>query len=704
MRARGRAGLAAQRRGESTEGAFAGACSPPAATLAAVSGVAHHVLLGLAVAALLGAGFRLASMAAPTGIERTIAAVVFAAGLAALQALALGAFGVGTKALPLGIVAGLTWVTAVLVLPAPEVGPGRELVASWRRLGPRTRLAPAILAGVGAAVTVWLLRHPSIGLDSNLYQYLDVARWLHDGHIGGFERLDYGVSYSSYPLTNEVLLAWSAGIARSFAPLTLWMPAMLALAGLALWQGLRSLEVPPVVALLAVAALVTLPLAVRELNEPSNDVPALAWLACAGALCAGARRRPALLAPALLAGGLALGTKTTTLVPLALSLALAVWSVRRRLAPLALPLGLALVGAIAVGGIWFIRGVVLYGSPLWPHLALPWGEPRPHFFTLIDQPFIGRPAATLHGRGDVYAARLAGGLVLILATLLAPLAATRLAGVRLSHGQRRAVLVAAAAAVLALVAWLVAPVTGLPRAQGLTRPGDLAVSGLRYMLPALLAAIAAIGVAARSSRRMTTAAGAVLGGAVGANLGALTSLGPPFTPSLVVLAAGAGFGLALLALALGIERVARGRRLPALSGAIGGAALAAVLGGSLAAGAPGYVERFSRLEQSTALGRPVAAWFLTQPGFAHGHRPIAFATRAPIAALAGDRFNHPLNVIPPFETCPRVLERARAGWVVVSPPRYGYGFLGTDPYTTPGCLARRKPAYDDGAFRVYRLR
>lgn len=669
-----------------------------------MSAVAHHVLLGLAVAALLGAGFRLASMAAPTGLERALAAVVFAAALAAFEALALGAFGAGSKALPLGIVAGLTWVTAVLVLPAPEVGPGRELAASWRRLSPRARVAPAVVAGVALAVTVWLLRHPSIGLDSNVYHYLNVARWLHDGHIGGFERLDYGVSYSSYPLTNEVLLAWSAGIARSFVPLAVWMPVMLALAGLALWQGLRSLEVPPVVALLAVAALVTLPLAVRELNEPSNDVPALAWLACAAALCAGARRHPALLAPALLAGGLALGTKTTTLVPLAASLAIAAWSVRRRLAPLALPLGLALVGAVAVGGIWFIRDVVLYGSPLWPHVALPWGEPRPHFFALVDQPFIGRPAATLHGRGDVYAARLAGGLVLILATLLAPLAATRLAGGRLSRGQRSAVLVAAGAAVLALAAWLVAPVTGLARTHGLTRPGELAFSGLRYMLPALLAAIVAIALAARGSHRMTTAAGVVLGGAVGANLGALTGLGPPFTPSLVVLAAGVGFGLGLLGIVLGIERVTRGRRLPALSGAIAGAAMAAVLGGSLAAGAPGYVERFSRLGQSTALGRPVAAWFLTQPGFAHGHRPIALATRAPIAALAGDRFSHPLNVIPPFETCPRVVERARAGWVVVSSPRYGYGFLSTDPYTTPRCLARRTPAYDDGAFRVYRVR
>ena len=669
-----------------------------------MSGVAHHVLLGLAVAALLGVGLRLASLTAPSGLDRAIATVVYAAGLAAFEALALGAFGVGTKALPLGIVAGLTWVTSVLVLRAPEVAPSAQLATWWRRLDPRARLALAAVVGVAVAWTVWLLRHPSIGLDSDLYHYLNVARWLHDGHTGGFERLDYGLSYSSYPLTNEVLLAWAAGIARSFAPLAVWMPAMLALAAVAAWHGLRSLEVPARAALLAVAALVTLPLAVRELNEPSNDVPALAWLACTGALCAAAPRRPALLAPALVAGGLALGTKTTVLVPLALCLAITAWALRSRLRALALPLAIALVGAVAVGGIWFVRGVILYGSPLWPHVSLPWGEPRPRFFELVDQSFIGRPAATLHGRVDTYLARLGGGLALVLGALLAPLAATRLANLRPSPGQRRALLTAAVVAVLAVVAWLLAPVTGLPRARGLARPGDLAVSGLRYLLPALLAAIVAIAVAARGPRRAAIAAEGVLALATGLNLGALADLGPPFTPSLLVLAAGIAFGGGLLAVAMAIERLARGRRPPALAGAVGGAVLAALVGGSLAVAAPGYVERSSRLAQSSALGRGVTAWFVTQPNFKHGHRPIAFATRAPIAALAGDRFNHPLNVIPPLESCPRVAERARAGWVVVSPQSYGYGFLSVDPYTTPACLARRAPAYDDGTFRVYRLR
>src|SRR5206468_2031389 len=100
--------------------------------------------------------------------------------------------------------------------------------------------------------------------------------------------------------------------------------------------------------------------------------------------------------------------------------------------------------------------------------------------------FIARPVATLQGRVDVYLARTAGGLLLVLAGLLAPLAGTRLAGVPVARAQRRALVGAAAVLALAVLAWAAAPVTGLPRADGLARPGFLAESGLRYALPALL--------------------------------------------------------------------------------------------------------------------------------------------------------------------------------------------------------------------------
>ena len=117
-------------------------------------------------------------------------------------------------------------------------------------------------------------------------------------------------------------------------------------------------------------------------------------------------------------------------------------------------------------------------------MTVPWGEPKPRFFELVGERFISRPAATLQGRVDVYLGRTAGGLLLIVAGLLAPLAATRLAGLRVTRAQRRALLGAAAVLALAVLAWASAPVTGLPRATGLARPGFLAESGLRYALPA----------------------------------------------------------------------------------------------------------------------------------------------------------------------------------------------------------------------------
>jgi hypothetical protein len=198
---------------------------------------------------------------------------------------------------------------------------------------------------------------------------------------------------------------------------------------------------------------------------------------------------------------------------------------------------------------------------------------------------------------------------------------------------------------------------------------------------------------------------AVLAVAATWNVVELAQLGPPFTPSLLVIAAGAAFGLAVLGAATVLARALRPMTGPRrVSGAVVGATLAAVAGGVLAIAATGYVERSSRLDESSSLGRGVVSWFVTRPNFAHGHRPIAFATRAPIAALAGDRFNHVLTVVPPFESCEKVRARARAGWVVVTDPAYGYGFLSVDPYSTTRCFTGRAPGYDDGTFRVYSLR
>jgi hypothetical protein len=142
-----------------------------------------------------------------------------------------------------------------------------------------------------------------------------VVSWVHTGRPGAVETVSYEFPVGSYPLTNEVLTAWTTGIARSFVPVTLWQSGMVALLALSGWIGLRRLDVPRLPAALAVAALASAPALVAQLNGGKNDLPALAWLICTGALVAASPRQPRLLAPALVAGGLAVGTKTTVLVP-----------------------------------------------------------------------------------------------------------------------------------------------------------------------------------------------------------------------------------------------------------------------------------------------------------------------------------------------------------------------------------------------------
>jgi hypothetical protein len=57
-------------------------------------------------------------------------------------------------------------------------------------------------------------------------------------------------------------------------------------------------------------------------------------------------------------------------------------------------------------------------------------------------------------------------------------------------------------------------------------------------------------------------------------------------------------------------------------------------------------------------------------------------------------------MIPADEPCRRAEQRARRGWVVLAYRPFGV------PQPREGlqaCFARRRPAFDDGSFRVYRF-
>ena len=658
----------------------------------------HHIALALAVLALGQAALRIASRAAPRGLERLLATVVLGVALAVSEALALGLVDLGGSTVALVAAAAVTWAVSATALPQPAPGLLEELAGWWRGLGPRERIAAAVLAGGAAGWMVWQLLNFSIGFDSSLYHYPLVAGWIENGSPGSGLFLSYDIPYRNYPLTDEVTLTWAAAISRSWVPLAIWTPAMLAVLGAAGWTTLRNLSVPRWAAGLGVGAVVTAPLVVRQLNEPQTDLPALAWLACVGALATGAARRPALLAPAVVAAGLAVGTKPST-GPLVVGvLAVGAYAARDRLRPLAGVLAAALAGAFVVGGIWYLRNLIEHGSPLWPFAVGPFGDPAPRFLGLVDATFLKRPQATLDGNVGDYLDRLAGTWLLLAGALVALVlgaAAPRL------RALRRPLVVAGGLALASCLIWSTAWGTGLSTSPELTWPEGFVLSSLRYLLPAIGVAAVAVAIVARAGGWLARAAGALLAVVLGWNLVRDAGLGSPWTPPVWVLVVGALGGVAVLALGTAAaDRVGSGRRPAAAAVAVG---LALAIGALLAPIGDGVLERYTKVPHSSAFGANLVSWFLDQPGFDEDGGSIGIATRGVIAQLAGDRFNKKLVLVPQFASCGEVERMARRMPVVVTIPLYFHGTLGVENYTGQRCLARYRPVVRRFPFSVYRL-
>lgn len=646
----------------------------------------NHALLGLSVASLGASGMRVASLAAPAGLERGLAAVVLAAAAAIAQALVLGLAGLGGTPVALVAAALLTWLAVRAVLPPPERGLAEDVARWWRGLPLLERLLIGGLAGAGLAWGVWLLRHPSLGFDASIYHFAEVAAWVREGSPGSVEHVNAAFPVGSYPLSGEVLVAWAAGLSHSFVPMSLWSPGSFAVLGLSGWLGLRTLGLARPLRALALAALLSSPWIVRELAEPLTDLASLSWLAACAALCASSRRHPGLLAPAIVAAGLALGTKTTALVPLVAALAWSCYAARARLRPLLPALAAAVGLAFAAGGYWYLRNIVDHGSPSWPFVTTPWSDSAPPFVELLDVRFVERPGETLEGRGGLYADLLAGGLVALAAALVAPLLAPR-----------REVLAAWGATALGLLAWTLAPVTGLARSPLVDPPELWPLSTTRYLLPVIAAACVTLALAARVGTRGRVFAVAALAGAAGWNLVEVAGLGAPHVPSAAVLLAGAALG-AVAAFGVGFAGRLRLGRPPAAAGA-----LACVAAGTLlATAAPGYLARHAEVTESGALdGRRLAEWFVAQPGFDGDGRRVSVVGRFVVAQLAGPRFQHHVELLPARSSCALVARRAREGWLVVARPRVARGVLGAGPVPAARCSPPGPAAYDDGQFRVY---
>ena len=656
----------------------------------------HHVALALALLALGQAALRVAGTVSPGGLERAIVAVVIAVATAVAQGLALGLVGLGGSPVALVLATAALWAAALVWLPSPEPGLARELADWWRRLDAPWRVVAAALGGVFAAWLAWQLRYPAIGFDSAVYHYPEVAGWIQNGRPGSMLSLSYDIPYGNYPLTDEVAQTWGAAIARSWVPLALWNPAMLVVLAGAAWLTARHLAVSRVVTGLVTAVLVTSPLLIRQLNEPQTDLPAMTWLACTLALSLGAGRRPGLLVPAVVAAGLAVGTKTTVAPMVLVALATGVWLARGRLRPLAGWLVLGLAGAYVVGGLWYTRNILQHGWPLWPFTEAPWSDPPPRFFSLIETTFLERPAATLEGRLGEYASRLGGGWMLLAGALVSLVFG--LVSRRLKPEIRRPLLVAGAATLGALLVWSIAWGTGLQRSAELPGAEGWPLSAIRYMLPVVGAALVTVALATRAPGLAGRAATALLVGALAWSLVAAARLGAPYTPSISVLLLGALAGLLALGAAVLVSR-ALPRPIPAGAAAV---AAAVGLGVLLAPVSNGYIERYTKVSESTAPGADVVAWFLDQPGFEDGEATIAFAARAAFGPLTGDHFQNRLELIPRRANCREVARLARRKSVLLVDESWFSGILGIVPYRAGRCLTGRPPGFQNPVYRVYR--
>ncbi len=328
-----------------------------------------------------------------------------------------------------------------------------------------------------------------------------------------------------------------------------------------------------------------------------------------------------------------------------------------------------------IGGFWYARDFVVHGSPFWPDVAAPWGDPTP-----VESPsFLDRPRATLDRFLDDYLELFGGGLLMIGAALVVPFA-----------GRDRAVWVAGAATAVSFLLWLNAPATGA--AEGGSVVGTL--STVRYVLPALAAATATLALATRNGGLTGRAAGLVLAAALVINMLQTRALGYPSVPGVRVLALGGllGVGAAVAATALSGRLAA----IPRWAGAGVAVATLAAAAGALAMGASGYVERHVQANARTVYPYVgMVRWLAGQPRYQAGDAPVAIAP-IPNGSVVGDRLEHRIEVVPLRERCDAVRARLRDHWVLLN-------FLDVVRDSTAArCLEDVEPSFEGSGFRVYR--
>jgi hypothetical protein len=241
------------------------------------------------------------------------------------------------------------------------------------------RPAIAIVGAVVGAGLAWklaqALRLPTLDYDGFSYHLVTVDVWLQGGAIG---RVPQRIWSDGYPANGELITLWLMAFTRSdmLANLTAFLAvplAMAATAGLA-----RTLGATRDRAILAGLVIGGTPAVLALSASTYVDSWAMADVAAAAVFGALAVRsgRTGSPVPFVLAGvaiGLAVGTKASMAIPMATIAAALVlastraagtWPDRARAA--ARTAVLVAVPALALGGYWYLKNLLVFGDPFWP--------------------------------------------------------------------------------------------------------------------------------------------------------------------------------------------------------------------------------------------------------------------------------------------------------------------------------------------------
>lgn len=420
----------------------------------------------------------------PPGSLRVVTGAVVAASAATVTLVALGTVGLLDRVPILAL-------SAVLAGAASWWGRRRHPDRPWTA-APQVAAEPRwiralALGSAGATTGLWsvqvvrALRTGITDFDSVNYHLTHAAAFVESGSIGGAHAAMADPFHAFHPMGQSLLGAGAIALAGTDLAVPLLHLGWLLLAFAAAWalgqpRGLGW----SCVAVASVA--VAVPAVAAFSGSATTDQPSIALALAAAALLSAVRDRPELVAVAGLAAGLAVGTKLSA-VPVIAVLVLVVLLTgalpRRRL--------WLLGGAAALtGGAWYVRNVLIAGSPL-PAMDLPVLRRTPTpVFDAIDDTLLDavRTLGLSEVARSLMRALTTPGLVLV-AIVLAIAAVAVLRG-----GPTRRLL--GLAGLAGVVAYVVTPLSGTTTVPGVG-PGFFVMANARYAMPAVaLAGIAAV--------------------------------------------------------------------------------------------------------------------------------------------------------------------------------------------------------------------